>query len=326
MFCVSFVAYCLFREWYITNFNFITFTILCVMNIVALFCGCFYIKARHLLYLNLDALKPLVYKGSVIFMLCTLGQSMLSYLNINFGKIFVGNLNGLGQLGYYQAILHIVFIVEIVPNFLGNVTIPYFSAIFKSKNAEDIRLIYSLVERCLILFIGTAVFCMIASSKMILALYGGDYMNYYRVLIVLLASKLLASRGFMNTPMLVNLDKNAARLINSILQVSLQLCVMFFMIPRFGIYGAVAAQVLSAVFAQFIPQLIVAKSIYAVKSSRPYYVGVILVSLVTIINIYFSLSNMMIIGSTFIAYIIFIVLSGYSLGEMRKILFVIKSF
>ena len=296
------------------------------MNIVALFCGCFYIKARHLLYLNLDALKPLVYKGSVIFMLCTLGQSMLSYLNINFGKIFVGNLNGLGQLGYYQAILHIVFIVEIVPNFLGNVTIPYFSAIFKSKNAEDIRLIYSLVERCLILFIGTAVFCMIASSKMILALYGGDYMNYYRVLIVLLASKLLASRGFMNTPMLVNLDKNAARLINSILQVSLQLCVMFFMIPRFGIYGAVAAQVLSAVFAQFIPQLIVAKSIYAVKSSRPYYVGVILVSLVTIINIYFSLSNMMIIGSTFIAYIIFIVLSGYSLGEMRKILFVIKSF
>lgn len=266
----------------------IVFAVVIVMNILALIIGISHIAKKGLMKIEKASFSPLIYSGMITIMLCTMGQSLLIYLNTNAAKVFLAQLNGVGQLGSYQAVLQIVAVVELIPHLLGNVTIPYFSSLIGEADIapERVRHAYQTIENEVILFIASMVFGLIAISDFVLQIFGEGYINYKDALLIMLAGKIWSSRGNMNTPMLVNLDKNVIRFGNSVIQVGLQLVLMFILIPRIGIYGAVIATVGANVLAQWIPQRVIKKSKYQVGVSRQYIVASILVTvLITVVNL-----------------------------------------
>lgn len=298
---------------YIISFS----TILC-MNVIALIIGVIYIKKNQLLCFGLGSFKPLIYKGSFIFVLCTLGQAILVYLNGNFDKIFLSQLSGLGQLGFYQAILYIVAIVELVPKLLGDITIPFFSSIIGAEDTERVRENYKKIEKTFILFLATAVFGMIAVSDLLLAIFGEEYMKYKDALVIMLSGILLSSRGFLNTPMLVNMDKHIWRLINSILQVAIQIVMIYFLIGKIGLYAAILAKTVTVIMAQFLPQYIINKSKYHIGFSKQYIIAAICVCFLCFIIIVFKFGFIMNIASSISIYIIFFFGAGYSIRDLAN--------
>lgn len=315
MFFVSVISYVFFQEWFIKNFYIVTFTVVVLMNLFALFLGAFYIKKNGLLQVDRAAFKPLIYKSAVIFALCTLGQSTLSYISTNFDKIFLAKLNGMGQLGYYQAIIQIVTIVEMVPNLLGTVTIPYFSAVIEKGDYKKIQTSYAFLEKMMVLFIGFVVFGLIAIAKPVLNIFGEDYTSFFPVLVLLLASKIISSRGFLNTPMLVNLDKNVTRLVNSVTQVVLQILIMAVLIPMIGLYGAAVAKMASGIYAQIIPQVTIMRSKYKIATGKQYWCGTVCAIVLSAAILILNLNAVFTFVVSMIAFVIFWLWGGYSVKE-----------
>lgn len=294
------------------HFYNISFAVILCMNLIVLIIGITYIIKNNLLCITLESIKPLVYKGAIIFVLCTLGQAVLAYLNGNFDKVFLSQLSGLGELGFYQAILQIVAIAQLVPSLLGNITIPFFSSLIGTEDTVKVRAAYRRVEKIFILFQATVVFGLIAIADIMLVIFGKEYLEYKNALVIMLSGILLSSRGFLNTPMMVNMDKHIWRFINSIMQVTIQVVMIYFLIGKIGLYGAVLAKTITGVLAQFLPQYILNKSQYHIGFSRQYIVAVICICLLCFSILILKLGTMMNIAFSLFFFIVFFAGAGYS--------------
>lgn len=289
-------------------------------NIVALFIGWRYIFKNGLMIFNKESFNPLVPQGAVKLAICTLGQSVLLYLYQNADKVFLSHLKGLGQLGYYQAILQVIMVIEFVPNMLNNVAIPLFAAKIGMEETVEVKKTYLKIEKVLIFFIATLVFGFIAISSPILQIFGKEYVVYNNALIIMLAGKILTARGHLTTSMLVNLDKNALRLLNSIIQVVLQTLIMVFLVVKIGIYGAVIAKTLTAIIAQILPQYVMKKSEYKIGISKQYIVSTIIVIILSLVIILCDLSVVNTFIISVVAYLMFLIFAGYSVKDLQGIL------
>lgn len=296
----------------------VVFFVIFITNLAALGMGAAYIRRNHILCFSAESFRPFFYEGMPVFILCAWGQAVLIYLHGNVDKIFLSQLDGLGQLGYYQAILQIAAVVDFVPNLLGNITIPFFSSIIGKQEVGQVKAAYLKIEQLLILFLTTCVFGLIAVTDLLLEVFGKEYAVYKGALLLMLAGKLLSSRGYLNTPMLVNMDKNMIRLLNSVIQVLLQMLMMYFLVLRTGLYGAVAAKTVTSVAAQFLPQYILNKSRYQIGFSRQYITaGVSLCILCGSIILFQPGIVMSIIVSVF-CYAGFFLSAGYSASGVLK--------
>lgn len=289
-------------------------------NVVALYIGWRYIIKNELVIFSREAFKPLIPKGAVILAICTLGQAVLLYLYQNADKVFLSQLKGLGQLGYYQAVLQVVMVVEFVPNMLRNVTIPLFAAKIGVEEPEEVRRAYLKIEKVLIFFIASMVFGFVSISSPILQIFGNDYVIYRNALIIMLSGKILTARAHLTTPMLVNLDKNMLRLLNSIVQVVLQTLIMIFLVVRIGIYGAVIAKTVTAIIAQVMPQYVMKKSEYKIGISKQYIVSTIIILILSLVIILCDLSMLNTFIVSVVAYLMFLLLGGYSVKDLQGIL------
>lgn len=264
----------------------IIFCSVIVSNILAIALGVTFIKREKVIVRAKGLYLP---KGFCFFTITTFMQALFSFLYKNADKMFLISLKDMGQLGYYQAIISIFTLVEFIPSLLGNVTIPYFSNILKVGNKKDIEESYERIEKYMLFFLVSCVISVISFSDIALNMFGKEYINFKYLLIILVVAKCVASLGFTNTPMMVVLEKNGLRLINSALQIAIQFSITFLCISKLGILAVVLGRTIGVCSAQIMPQLMIKyKSGYQIRLSKAYYSGIICTVILGIIQIVFN--------------------------------------
>lgn len=283
---VLFLVYLIDKSLLETQLALIIFFTVIAANICAIILGVTFIKKEKVICKAKGFYVP---EGFFFFTFTTFLQSFFSFLYRNADKMFLIFMEDMGQLGYYQAIISIFTVVEFVPSLLGNVTIPYFSNIFKVGNKRDVEDSYQRIEKYMLFFLVSCVIVVISLSDIALNMFGEDYISYKYLLIILLVAKCISSLGFINTPMMVVLEKNWLRLLNSALQITIQFTITFFLISNLGILAVVLGRTIGVCCAQIMPQLMIKyKSGYHIKLSRAWFSGIVCAGILGIIQMEFE--------------------------------------
>lgn len=296
----------------------IVFSSIITANIIAIVMGLSFIRKEKIIAKNSGMKIPY---GFIPFVVVTLLQAIFSFLYRNADKMFLLSLGDMGQLGYYQSIISILTLVEFVPSLLGNVTIPYFSNILKLGEKKEIETSYERIEKYMLFFLVTCIIGTIAFSDVALSMFGADYVDYKYLLIILVAAKCISSLGFTNTPMMIVLEKNSIRLINSALQIGLQFAITFFTINKLGILGVVLGRTVGVCVAQIIPQLVIRfKSGYDIKISTSYFSGVFFVLVFSFVEIYYNINILCSIICGIVIWICFLFFGKYTKKDFISML------
>ena len=261
----------------------IIFFAVIVSNILAITLGVAFIKREKAIIRGRGFYLP---NGFCFFAITTFMQALFSFLYKNIDKMFLISLEDMGQLGYYQAIISIFTLVEFVPSLLGNVTIPYFSNILKIGNKKDVEESYERIEKYMLFFLVSCIIGVISLSDIALSMFGKEYLEFKYLLIILVVAKSIASLGFVNTPMMIVLEKNWVRLINGTLQIVIQFSITYLYISKLGILAVVLGRVIGVCASQILPQLTTKyRSGYSIKISKAYYSGIICSVILGVIQI-----------------------------------------
>jgi O-antigen/teichoic acid export membrane protein len=303
------------RPYLASNIKRVIFLALLIVEISAFLFGFRYINKKKLIKASF---KPLYPEGSFQFLCYTFFMSFFSFVYQNVDKVFLASLGSMGQLGYFQAIIQIVTLIELIPSVLRNVTIPYFSVVIKSGVQEEIKRSYHYIERYCVLFVATACFGVMALSKPFLMIFGSDFAEYRNMLTFFLAAKVISSRGFVNTPMLVNLDKNNIRFLNSVIQITLQLSIIFLLIEYNGLLAVILARIIALLVAQILPQYILRKSTLSIKISKEYIVIVIFSVIYAVVLYLIDISALIDIAIGMLIYCIAFYLAGFRVNKVWK--------
>lgn len=291
------------------NLSLIIFLSVIVANLAAIVLGLFFVKKENVLAPTKHFYVP---KGFYVFTLTTLLQAVFSFLYKNADKMFLISLGDMGQLGYYQAIISILTLVEFVPSLLGNVTIPYFSNIVRIGDKREVADSYERIEKYMLFFLVSCVLGVIALSDIALNMFGEGYIDYKYLLIILVVAKCVASLGFTNTPMMVVMEKNWIRLINSTLQIVIQFAVTFCTIDRLGILAVVLGRVIGVCLAQIAPQLVIKyKSGYDIRLSRAYFAGILCAGGFGILESIFDFGILISIAIGIASWLLFLLLGNF---------------
>lgn len=296
----------------------IVFLTVIVANLGAIALGVVFIKRERVIVKVKGIYIP---KGFAVFSLATFLQALFSFLYKNADKMFLISLGNMGQLGYYQAIISILTLVEFIPSLLGNVTIPYFSNILKMGDKHEVADSYERIEKYMLFFLVSCILGVLALSDFVLGIFGEEYKAYGYLLMILLAGKCIASLGFTNTPMLVSLEKNGIRLLNSMAQIAIQFAITFLTIDSLGILGVVLGRVIGVCCAQLYPQLyILFKSGYKIKISAAYFVGIAAVVAVCALKLALGLNLALSIAVSAVAWLLFVWLGGFGKRDFDSML------
>lgn len=296
----------------------IIFCSVIVSNILAIALGVTFIKREKVIVRTKGFYLP---KGFCFFAITTFMQALFSFLYKNADKMFLISLNDMGQLGYYQAIISIFTLVEFIPSLLGNVTIPYFSNILKVGNKKDVEESYERIEKYMLFFLVSCVIGVISLSDVALNMFGKEYIDFKYLLIILVVAKCIASLGFTNTPMMVVLEKNWLRLINSALQIAIQFSITFLCISKLGILAVVLGRTIGVCSAQIMPQLMIKyRSGYHIRISKAYYSGIICTVILGAIQIVFNPNIGLSIALGVIGWFVFLIGGRFSKRDFTSMI------
>lgn len=296
----------------------IIFCSVIVSNILAIALGVTFIKREKVIIRAKGFYLP---KGFCFFAITTFMQALFSFLYKNADKMFLISLNDMGQLGYYQAIISIFTLVEFIPSLLGNVTIPYFSNILKVGNKKDVEESYERIEKYMLFFLVSCVIGVISLSDVALNMFGKEYIDFKYLLIILVVAKCIASLGFTNTPMMVVLEKNWLRLINSALQIAIQFSITFLCISKLGILAVVLGRTIGVCSAQIMPQLMIKyRSGYHIRISKAYYSGIICTVILGAIQIVFNPNIGLSIALGVIGWFVFLIGGRFSKRDFTSMI------
>jgi O-antigen/teichoic acid export membrane protein len=285
-------------------------------NLLALFAGLLYVKKHKII-----AFQKMLYipKGFWPFVMTSFLLSIQSFLYRNADRMFVALLGSMNQLGYYQAIISVLMLVEYVPSLLGNITIPYFSEISGSGAGEVVRS-YENTEKYMLLFLLSIALGVMGLSGPLLSMFGEGYTDFRYLLIILIAAKCVSSRGFMNTPMLIALEKNRVRLLNGTAQTIIQFVITLLTIGRLGILGVVLGRTAGLCLSQIAPWYVVRyKSGYNIRLSRAYRCGVPLVCAYGLLCALSGLADAILIAAGIAVWLVFLRLGGFGKSDLPVI-------
>lgn len=289
-----------------------------VSNLLAIILGVGFIKKEK--YLD----KPTgfyVPPGFWAFSVSTFMQALFSFLYRNADKMFLISLGDMGELGYYQALISILTLVEFIPSLLGNVNIPYFSNLIKLGEKQEVEDSYERIEKYMLFFLVSCVLGVIALSDVALGLFDEDYLTYKYLLVILVCAKCIASLGFTNIPMLVVLENNHVRFFNSLGQIVIQFIITFLTINKIGILGVVLGRVIGVCLAQIAPQLVIKyKSGYNIKISKAYYPGILCTVALGMAETlcHFNLAVSILLG--IFAWLLFLLLGGFTKNDFKSMI------
>ncbi len=287
-------------------------------NLLAICLGFWYIKKEQVLVKVTGFYVP---KGFWACCLTTFLAALISFLYKNADKMFLISLGDMGQLGYYQAITSVLALVEFVPILLVNVTIPFFSNVIKIGDEKEIETSYERIEKYLLFFLVSCILGVVALSDVILGMFGKDYISYKYLLVILTWATCISSLDYINSPMLIVLEKNRVRVLNGVAQILIQFAITYFSINQMGILGVVLGRSVGICIAQLVPYYIIKyKSGYQIRLSKAYYIGVFCTLIAGVAELLLDMNVIMSILTAFGIWVLFLLLARFTKKDFSSMI------
>jgi len=209
---------------------------------------------------------------------------------------------GIRELGIYSIIILIWIMTRFIPQLLSKTQIPIMAKYIKEKNYKEINKIFYILNRYTILlsiFIG---FFILIFGTEILSFFGKDYQSGFFILSILILTSSFLTLSYSVTPLLISLEFNRVRMVNSVTQIFIQIVVTYLLIDSYGVLGVVIGVALSVVLAQIYPYYkIFNLNKYNFQFPNDYFYGFILTTIV------FFIINFININTLFFKIFLFII-------------------
>jgi O-antigen/teichoic acid export membrane protein len=174
-------------------------------------------------------------------------MGLFSLINFKIDQVMLSFMKGDTVLGIYSAAYKIIDILAVLPSLLLTVLYPVFSR-FDAENKALLKKSVDFALRYVILLsIPVVIGVFLLADKIILLLYGVDYIESIGVLKILIFISLIS---FVNSPFYVLLNaigKQKITLINTAFTALVNIIMNLILIPKYSINGAAFATIISEI-------------------------------------------------------------------------------
>ncbi len=187
--------------------------------------------------------------------------TLLSFFYEKLDNLFMVNYFSVSELGYYIAALQTASLVTLVPALLGRVMLPAFSNLLAANNIYLLKRGYQAVIKYNVIITVPIALGLIFFSKEAMGIFGISYATKNTPLIILSASFALTVMGQINSPLAILKNRTGLYLLNSVIQISVQVVLIILLIKKYEAIGLSIARGVGLLFAQAGLFLIVFKSL-----------------------------------------------------------------
>jgi O-antigen/teichoic acid export membrane protein len=267
--------------------------IVVILIIISLISGIRLSLQKILMLISFKKVKLFYFpKGFWSFLLTAQVMSMLSYFFNNFDKIIVAQYFGIKELGIYSVIILIWIMTRIVPQLIAKTQIPLMSKYIKEGNSKELEKVFYLLNRYTILFSIFLGFFLLIFSNEILIIFGSEYATHSSYLNILVLTSSLLTLSYSVTPLMISLEYNKIRLINSIVQIIIQFLITIVLLNAIGMMAVILGVAISIVLAQLYPLYKIFKlKEYKFNFPKDFLVGSILTFLLFLFIIVLDIEN-----------------------------------
>lgn len=249
-------------------------------------------------------------------------STILVFVYDKIDQLFILNYFSIHELGLYYAALKTVTLIRYTPMLLGSVLLPTFSNLLVLNEIHLVKKVYrEIVRYNTMIIIPMVLFC-IFFSRQIMGLFGEAYVHNHLVLVVLSMFYGFTPMAGVNYSLVIAKGKSGIALINSIIQIGLQVVLMLFLINRIGILGLAIGRGAGVVLAQIGLIIIVTKILdIDIKIPKSYKIGIITTVIASILYFTIPTQNIIILTILFFGcFTFFIFLADYSKKDIDFIL------
>lgn len=174
--------------------------------------------------------------------------STFAYNSID--QLFVLAALGRPELGAYFVLLQCAQLTTFVPQRIGQVMLASFSHLVGSERHDELRRAYTRLCRIILLLSTPLALIMVLFSYPIALMFGAWYAERHLYLLLLALVSHVGSLGSVNSMLILAKARTGLFLVNSIVQICLQLGITVFLLGRFGVFAVIAGKAAGIVAAQ----------------------------------------------------------------------------
>lgn len=225
--------------------------------------------------------------GFGAFTFTTTLATVFSFIYTNFDRMCVLSVTDLQGLGMYQAVVSLMMLIEYIPSMLQTAIVPVFSGLQEPEHRPSLVRAFYYIRRNAVLLISGVSIIMIAFSREILMLFGEGYGDYYYILALYCFVSVVRAPAFPALAILVSMEKNTFRLVQSAVQLSAQMLLTLIFIQGHGVLAIAGSKMLAGGVSTLVATLYVVYGLkMATNLGRAYRAAVPVALLLVVLRIW----------------------------------------
>lgn len=171
----------------------------------------------------------------------------IASFNVNIPRVFLENYLTFEDLGYFSAVFYMVLIMGKFMTSLANTFLPRLARLYEQNDLRNfIRILKMIILMLFILFLIILNFTYFFGSELLGFIYGEEYKNLRKLLMLILFYGLLNYLGFVFETGLNAMKEYRFRMFNEVFVSSVIIIGCLYFIPNFSLIGAALVLILSA--------------------------------------------------------------------------------
>ena len=185
--------------------------------------------------------------------------SMMIVVYIRVDQLMIASLLGIEEAGVYSVTIRVVEAYAVIPMLIGTAFFPF---ICTKPDADNVRTYFDIVMFSSVAM-GLAVWA--AAHVAIPLLFGPAYIQALEILGISMLAAVFSVVGFACTNYLVAVNLGHLRPLRLVLGLVMNVGLNLLLIPRFGLWGAASATLISQVFASWLGNALNARTFECLK-------------------------------------------------------------
>ena len=215
------------------------------------------------------------------FLTYSFGNTINSYLFMNFDKILVAKYIGLKELGIYYVLIQISTLLKFLSVKIGQVLLSSFSNFVHHKDLDLLKKTYTQVCQLLILISTSLSIFLICVSIFLSDIFGVRYdVSSSIMLMILVLAGNFANIGSINSMLILAKEKNKYFFLSNVLLIISQIIFTLLFIEKYEIWAVVFGRVIGIITGQ-IGLFIILNKMDIIKVSKDYYKSQIVIIIST---------------------------------------------
>lgn len=244
--CISSIAFFLFREFFLANaLSILTITV-CGASTFVILVGGYYVSKR----LSSFCYRLFLPVGFWSFSSFVHLNTIITFAYLSIDQLFILSALGIKELGAYFVLMQCAQLIVFVPERIGQVMLASFSHLVGTCNYTDLLHAYVRLRRLILIVSTPLALFIILFSRPIAGIFGDWYAERHLYLLLLAVGFQLAVLGSVNAMLVMAKEYTRLFLINSVIQISVQLGLTLLLIDRFGVYSVIVGKIAGLISAQ----------------------------------------------------------------------------